>query len=117
MCGRPLGPGDYLKIAEAFHTILLAGIPVLPAAERNRVRRLINLIDTLYDRRIRLIASAATEPDKLWEGTEGTETVDFARTGSRLTEMRSDSYWDAATSALQKKKTARAEWPEPSKGK
>ena len=75
LCSRPLGAGDYLKIAEAFHTIILADVPVLAPARRNEAKRLINLIDTLYDKHVRLIVSAEAEPDELWQGSEGAESV------------------------------------------
>ncbi|MBA3517398.1 MAG: AFG1 family ATPase [Rhizobiales bacterium] len=97
LCARPLGAGDYLKIAGVFQTIILADVPVLGPATRNEAKRFINLIDTLYDNRIRLIVSAAAEPADLWRGDDGTEAFEFARTASRLTEMRSDAYWDAAS--------------------
>ena len=97
LCTQPLGAGDYLKIADAFHTIILAEVPVLQSSRRNEAKRLINLIDTLYDRHIRLIVSAEAEPEQLWQGKDGAESFEFARTASRLIEMRSDAYWDAMT--------------------
>jgi cell division protein ZapE len=96
LCAQPLGAGDYLRIADTFHTIILADVPVLAPTRRNEVKRLINLIDTLYDRHVRLIVSAEAEPDELWHGGDGAESFEFARTASRLMEMRSDAYWDAA---------------------
>ena len=62
LCARPLAAGDYLRIAHEFHTIILADVPVLDATRRNEAKRLINLVDTLYDNRVRLIVSAAAEP-------------------------------------------------------
>ena len=108
LCTRPLGAGDYLRIAEAFHTMILADIPVLEESRRNEVRRFIDLIDTLYDRSIRLVASAEAEPQALWLGTHGPETHDFARAASRLMEMRSDVYWEAASRRWAETKKARA---------
>jgi cell division protein ZapE len=107
LCVRPLGAGDYLQIAAAFHTIIVAGIPVLGPGERNEAKRLINLVDTLYDNRIRLIVSAEAEPEGLWQGRDGAESFEFARTASRLVEMRSDAYWEAASRPADMK-TARA---------
>jgi cell division protein ZapE len=98
LCSRPLGAGDFLLIAECFHTVLLAEIPILSHARRNEAKRLINLIDTLYDKRVRLIVSAEAEPHALWQGEEGIEAFEFRRTASRLVEMRTDAYWDEATS-------------------
>ncbi len=58
---------------------------------------MINLIDTMYDRGVRLIVSAEAEPHALWQGDDGFEAFEFQRTASRLIEMRSDAYWQEAT--------------------
>lgn len=92
LCEQPLGARDYLAIAEQFHTIVLDDIPLIDGARHNEAKRFIMLIDTLYDRHVKLIASAAAEPDQLYLGREGTEAFEFARTASRLIEMRSDVY-------------------------
>lgn len=89
LCERPLGAADYLKIAQDFHTVLIEHIPVMDETRRNEVKRFINLIDALYDNRVKLIASAAAEPSALYTATDGTEAFEFQRTISRLTEMRS----------------------------
>ncbi len=90
LCERPLGTVDYLHVAHAFHTVLLEGIPVLGPAQRNEARRLINLIDTLYDNRVCLIASGDAEPHLLYPAGDGANL--FERTASRLMEMRSEAY-------------------------
>jgi cell division protein ZapE len=92
LCAQPLAAADYLKIAHEFHTIILDRIPVMDFARRNEARRLIMLIDTLYDQRVKLVASAEAEPDALYRADEGFEAQEFKRTASRLIEMRSDSY-------------------------
>lgn len=107
LCAKPLGAGDYLAIASAFDTIILDHVPVLPPEARNEVRRLITLVDTLYDKHIRLIVSAAAEPDELWQGEEGAETFEFNRTRSRLAEMRSDSYWRESANMVSGTEAAR----------
>lgn len=89
LCERPLGASDYLKIAQDFHTVFIERIPVMGEARRNEAKRFINLIDALYDNRVKLIASAAAEPSALYTATDGTEAFEFQRTISRLTEMRS----------------------------
>ncbi len=90
LCDRPLGSGDYLGLAQTFHTILIDGIPKLDPSRRDVARRFINLIDTLYDNRICLIASAEAEPDDLYTRGDGSDL--FQRTASRLMEMRSEGY-------------------------
>jgi cell division protein ZapE len=92
LCEQPLGSRDYLAIAEHFHTIVLDDIPIIAAQQRNEAKRFIILVDTLYDRHVKLIASAAAEPDRLYLGEEGREAFEFARTVSRLIEMRSEAY-------------------------
>ena len=92
LCRRPLGSADYLKIAQRFHTIILDRIPSLGQSERNEARRFIILIDALYDMRVKLIASAASEPDALYTGADGAEAFEFKRAASRLIEMRSADY-------------------------
>ena len=92
LCRRPLGAADYLKLAQRFHTLVLDRIPVIAAGERNEAKRFIILIDALYDMRVKLIASAAGEPETLYSSAEGAEAFEFARTSSRLHEMRSAEY-------------------------
>jgi cell division protein ZapE len=92
LCRRPLGSADYLKIAQRFHTIILDRIPIIAASERNEAKRFIILIDALYDMRVKLIASAAGEPDALCAVADGPEAFEFRRAASRLIEMRSADY-------------------------
>jgi hypothetical protein len=69
---------------------MVDGVPVLSSAPRDVTRRFINLIDTLYDNRVCLVASAAAEPQDLY--ATGPMQQLFERTASRLIEMRSESY-------------------------
>jgi cell division protein ZapE len=92
LCEQPLAAADYLRIAHEFHTMIVDRIPVMGFEQRNAAKRFIILIDTLYDHAVKFIASAAAEPDALYQASEGFEADEFKRTASRLIEMRSQSY-------------------------
>ncbi len=87
LCGKPLGPGDYLAIAEAVKVLMIDDIPVLSRSNFNEAKRFVTLIDALYEARVRLICSAAAKPEMLY--LEGEGTFEFERTASRLREMQS----------------------------
>ena len=90
LCEQPLGAGDYLAIAEAFHTVVLSGIPEMGPEKRNEARRFMTLIDALYEHRTKLICSAAAAPELLYP--EGSGAYEFERTVSRLNEMQAADY-------------------------
>jgi cell division protein ZapE len=92
ICETPLAASDYLRLARDYHTIMIDRIPVMDYAERNAAKRFITLIDTLYDNRVKLMASAEASPAALYVATEGSEASEFKRTSSRLIEMGSESY-------------------------
>ncbi|MEO6319555.1 MAG: cell division protein ZapE [Polaromonas sp.] len=87
LCGGPRSQNDYLEIATQFHTVLLSDIPHMPLRMASEARRFTWLVDVLYDRRVKLILSAAVPPEELY--TEGPLVHEFARTVSRLNEMQS----------------------------
>ncbi|WP_454596902.1 cell division protein ZapE [Qipengyuania sp. SM2507] len=90
LCGENRGAADYLAIAHAYHTVIVVGIPILGPDKRNEALRFIKLIDALYENRVKLFATADTEPDALHGEDEG--LFEFDRTVSRLMEMQSDEY-------------------------
>jgi len=92
LCEQPLAAPDYLRIAHEFHTLIIDRIPVMGFDQRNAAKRFIILIDTMYDHAVKLVASAAAEPDALYEASDGYEAAEFKRAASRLIEMRSQSY-------------------------
>ena len=55
LCGRPLGPADYLAIADAVDVLILDDIPVLSRARNNEAKRFVTLIDALYEAKVRLV--------------------------------------------------------------
>jgi cell division protein ZapE len=100
LCGRPLGPADYLAIARAARVLLIDEIPRLGSENFNQARRFVTLVDALYEARATVIASAAAPPDRLY--VEGEGAFEFARTASRLFEMQAADWPppDAAGVAL-----------------
>lgn len=92
MCNKPLGAADYLVMARLYHSFILDEIPYLNLASANAARRFINFIDALYNYRVKLIASAADKPDRLYSAKAGNELFAFERTVSRLIEMQSQEY-------------------------
>jgi cell division protein ZapE len=90
LCGEPRGAADYLAIARTYHTVIIVGIPAMTPEMRNEAARFVTLIDALYDNKVKLLASAATEPENLYPAGDG--RFEFERTVSRLIEMRSAEY-------------------------
>ena len=86
LCNQPLGPADYLAIAEAVRVLILEEIPRLGSENYNQARRFVTLVDALYEARVRLIATAADVPERLY--IEGEGSFEFERTASRLREMQ-----------------------------
>ena len=90
LCDGPRSQNDYLEIAREHDTVLLSGIPRMGPAQASQARRFTWLIDVLYDHRVKLIATAEAEPQELYR--EGLNAHEFARTASRLIEMRTREY-------------------------
>lgn len=90
LCGGPRSQNDYLELASQFHTVLLSDVPVMPVRLASEARRFTWLVDVLYDRRVKLILSAAVQPEALY--TEGPMAHEFPRTVSRLYEMQSAEF-------------------------
>jgi len=94
LCEGPRSAGDYIALADEWHTLFLSDIPVLTSASDDAARRFVTLVDELYDRRVKLVASAAASPEQLYRGERLRDS--FARTVSRLIEMRGPAYLGGA---------------------
>jgi cell division protein ZapE len=90
LCGGPRSQNDYLELASQFHTLLLSNVPEMPPRLASEARRFTWLVDVLYDRRVKLVLSAAVPPERLY--TEGPLAHEFPRTVSRLVEMQSAEF-------------------------
>jgi len=90
LCSEARGVPDYLAIARHFHTVIIVGIPTMGPEQRNEAARFKVLVDTLYEHKVKLLATAAAEPADLYLAGDG--SFEFERTVSRLMEMQSRDY-------------------------
>ncbi|NKB34154.1 MAG: cell division protein ZapE [Pseudomonadales bacterium] len=90
LCDGPRSAFDYVEIAKLFHALIVSGVPKFEAAMDDMARRFVNLVDELYDRRVKLIVSADAEISELYQGER--LAFEFERTASRLLEMQSHDY-------------------------
>jgi cell division protein ZapE len=107
LCLAPMAAVDYIAIAQRFHTLIIEGLPAR-FSHRNHVKRLCLLIDVLYERHVKLIASAEGDPHSIYLGMVAVfggaigppldqsdtfpESLESRRALSRLIEMRSRDY-------------------------
>jgi cell division protein ZapE len=90
LCDKPLGTRDFVRIAHSFDTLMLEDVPQMDRTRSDAAKRFILLIDSLYDRGVKLAASFAVPLDQL--GKDDRTAFEFQRTISRLTEMQSEEY-------------------------
>ena len=90
LCEGPRGSADYIELARAYPAILISGVPQFTPLREDAARRFIQLVDELYDRRVKLALTAAVPAVELYDGAR--LRAAFARTASRLIEMQSAQY-------------------------
>lgn len=90
LCEQPLGARDYLKIANNFHALVIDEVPQFDRTKSNAAKRFILLVDTLYERGVKLAASFAVPLEQL--GADDKTAFEFQRCISRLMEMQSHDY-------------------------
>ncbi len=90
LCEGPRSVADYIEIARHFHTVIVSGVPRFDRLNEDAAWRFVLLVDELYDRGVKLIASAATAPTDLYHGRRAVH--EFERSVSRLIEMQSAAY-------------------------
>lgn len=91
LCVDALGSADYLALTQQFDYLIVTNIPKLTADKRNEAKRLVTLIDVLYEHKIKLICTAEVSAFNLY--LEGDGAFEFRRTVSRLIEMQSRDYF------------------------
>ena len=114
LCGGPRSQNDYLELAHGFHTVFLSSVPKMAATMASEARRFTWLVDVLYDHRVKLVIAAECPAEELY--TEGTQAGEFARTVSRLIEMRSHEYLASGHRRFETHRVKEAEPPRPEGG-
>jgi cell division protein ZapE len=99
LCEKPLGARDYVRLSHAYDTLMLDDVPQFSRLKSNAAKRFILLVDTLYDRGVKLAASFAVPLDDL--GQDDRTRFEFQRTVSRLIEMQSADYLSAPHKAAE----------------
>lgn len=94
LCGGARSQNDYLDLAHRFHTLFVSGVPRMGPEMANEARRFTWLVDVCYDHRVKLVLAAAVPAEQLY--VAGPQAQEFARTVSRLVEMRSHDYLASA---------------------
>jgi cell division protein ZapE len=90
LCDGPRSQNDYIELAREYHAVVVSNVPVLGRHNDDQARRFINMVDEFYDRRVKLVLSAAKPLVELYG--EGRLAFEFERTASRLLEMQSIEY-------------------------
>jgi cell division protein ZapE len=94
LCEGPRSQDDYVGLAREYQSIVLSDVPIFTRDSEDAARRFIALIDEFYDRRVKLVVSAAAGPSELYRGER--LRFEFDRTASRLIEMQSEAYLASA---------------------
>ena len=101
LCSTNLGPADYISLASTFHTLILTDVPILTLFQKNEARRLITLLDALYEARCKLLISAEAGPDDIFfpetkqppkEGGPASDDVIYPETFSEIYEDQTSPF-------------------------
>ena len=90
LCEGPRAVADYIALAKSAATILVSNVPQFTVYSEDAAKRFVQLVDEFYDRRTKLVLSAAAPITELYDGER--LRAEFGRTESRLIEMQSEEY-------------------------
>lgn len=90
ICATPRSKDDYIKIAKNFPVVFLTNVPILETKHTPALRRLIALIDELYEKKTKLIILAEKDIAQLHKSEK--LKFEFERTISRVIEMQTVDY-------------------------
>lgn len=66
ICGSPLAAADYISLASKYHTFIIDNVPALKISMKNEARRLITLLDALYECKCQLLIRAEKSCEDLF---------------------------------------------------
>lgn len=66
LCEEALGSADYITLSSRFETFVIDDVPYLYLKHKNQARRLINLVDALYESKCKIIISSEATPRDLF---------------------------------------------------
>lgn len=92
LCNSARSSIDYLEIAEIYKYVFISNLYQMHDRHIEIVRRFINLIDVLYDYKVKLFVMSSVSIENIY--TDKTLAFEMQRTVSRLKEMQSDEYLD-----------------------
>jgi cell division protein ZapE len=87
LCGVTIGSEDYIKIADQCRFLVIDNIPNFSNENMNKQQRFITLIDILYEKKILLMISCASDLENI--SSSSNLIKPFKRTISRLYELTS----------------------------
>lgn len=90
LCEKPRSQYDYMELSKIYHTLLMSNVKQMGQGNDDAARRFIALVDEFYERKVKLIISAAVPMEQLYSG--GILSFEFRRCLSRLQEMQSHDY-------------------------
>lgn len=90
LCEGPRAVADYIEIGRGYGTVVISNVPQFTPQTEDAARRFIEMVDEFYDRRVKLVLSAAVPIVDLYDGAR--LRAEFSRTESRLIEMQSEEY-------------------------
>ncbi|MGN6120012.1 MAG: cell division protein ZapE [Rhodanobacter sp.] len=90
LCEGPRAVADYIALAKAGPAVIVANVPQFTIYSEDAAKRFVQLVDEFYDRRVKLVLSAAAPITELYDGER--LRAEFGRTESRLIEMQSEEY-------------------------
>ena len=90
ICKTARSQNDYMEISQLYHAVLISNVEQMGRGNDDIARRFIALVDEFYERKVKLIMSAAVPIEELY--TDGQLSFEFRRCVSRLQEMQSQQY-------------------------